>query len=410
MDKRVLLIGFLLAGTLVYSNNDDWPQYRGPNRDGISAAKGLAASWPAEGPKELWRVPIGIGFSSISVVDGQLFTMYTEEGIERLGCFDAATGKKKWSQEIGRNFEDSFGDGPRSGPTVDGSVVYALGSYGDLIAVNVKDGTLAWRVSFEERYQGKAGRWGYSASPLVDGNRLLVEAGGGEGKGVAALNKQSGETLWTVYNGHMGYSSPIVAEIHGVRQYIFLATNPAAQEGAPPTQTAIGISTQGTVLWRHDVPGFIVAMPVFVGPDKVFVSASNDDGARLLQIEKGADGFSAKELWQSRFMKNHFNSSIVVDGHVYGFSNATLTCMDLESGERKWVKRGLGKGSLIQFQDRMLALSDKGKLTMFALSPEGYQEVAAVQPLKGKSWTMPTIAAGKLYLRNQTEMLCMDLK
>jgi len=397
----------LLAG--VAQAQDAWPQYRGPNRDGISQTKNILKSWPETGPKQLWKVSIGTGFSAIAVKDGGVFTLFADGEREYLGRFDEATGKESWRLDVGALFKDSFGDGPRSGPVIDGDVVYGLGSNGELHAANQKTGKEIWKLSFPEAMKGEVARWGYSSTPMIDGNRLVVEVGGGDQRGIAALDKTTGKVLWSVYNGKTGYASPIVINFKGQKQYVFIGTQPAEPNSAPP-QELVGISTEGKVLWTQKIPGFTVAMPIFVGPDKIFVSASNDDGCRLFQLQEKDGTITSTQLWESRFMKNHFNSSVVYDGHVFGFSNATLTCLSLETGEKKWTKRGLGKGSLILVEDRFMVLSDRGRLLMIEASSEGYKEINGFQALEGKSWTEPTAADGKLFLRNLQEMSCINLR
>lgn len=406
--KAFLLINCLLWGGLSLAQ-DAWPQYRGPNRDGVSPMKNILKSWPESGPKQLWKVSIGTGFSAIAVVDGHVYTMFADGDREFLGCFNEANGTEKWRLDVGALFKDEFGDGPRSGPVVDGDLVFGLGSNGQLHAANRKTGKEVWKVSFTEAMSGKVARWGYSSTPLVDGDRLIVEVGGGEERGVAALDKKTGKTLWSAYNGETGYVSPIAIDYKGQRQYVFIGTKKAEPNRAPP-QELVGFSKDGKVLWSHEIPGFTVAMPIFVGPDKIFVSASNDDGCRLIQLKEKDGKIAPEELWQSRYMKNHFNSSVVYKGHVFGFSNATLTCLSLETGERKWSKRGLGKGSLVLVDNHFMVLSDKGRLLMIEASTEGYRQISAWQALEGKSWTEPTAADGKLFLRNLTEMSCIDLR
>ena len=405
-----LLVLMLLASPAAWAGGEDWPQWRGPNRDGVSHCNNLLKSWPEGGPKEVWRHEIGSGFSSIAVIGSDLYTQMSENETEYLAAYDAKNGKEKWRIALGKMYVDEFGNGPRSGPTVDGDMVYALGSYGDLAAVNRKTGEQIWKVSFSETHGGKVGRWGYSLSPLVDGDMVLLEVAGGEGKALAALNKATGETLWSGLDGIMGYSSPIAVNYKGNQHYVFLVSKAPSSPGLPPKQYAVGISKKGQKLWEHETPGFIVATPVWVGPDRIFISASNDDGCRMLKLSGDANEISVEEQWANRNLRNHFNSSILHDGHLYGFNNATLTCLDVETGEVKWAKRGLGKGSLILTGDRFIALSDRGKMVMFKAHAKGYEQISTFQPLRGKSWTPPTIAGGKMYLRNLTHMVCIDLR
>ncbi len=406
--KTALVTVCLLMGSMVLAQ-DAWPQYRGPHRNGVSNTKNILKSWPESGPKQLWKVSIGTGFSSISVMDSMVYTMFADGEREYLGSFDEKTGKENWRLDVGALFKDSFGDGPRSGPVLDGDMVFGLGSNGELHAANRKTGKEIWKLSFPESLNGKVARWGYSSTPLVDGDRIIVETGGVDKRGISALDKKTGKVLWSAYNGETGYASPIVINFKGQKQYVFVTTKQAEPNRAPPQELA-GFSTDGKLLWSKPIPGFTVAMPILVDSDKIFVSASNDDGCRLFQLKETDGKYDIEELWASRNMKNHFNSSVVYKGHVFGFSNATLTCLNLETGEKVWTKRGLGKGSLVLVEDRFLVLSDKGRLLMIEASTEGFNQINAWQALEGKSWTEPTVADGKLFLRNLQEMSCIDLR
>ncbi len=389
---------------------DTWPQFRGPNRDGVSRSTGLLAAWPEDGPRELWRVPLGEGFSGIVVDAGRVYTMFAEGDRELLGCFDLKNGREIWRRDIDKKFVDEFGDGPRSAPTVDGDVVYALGSNGELAAVDKRSGEARWRVSFAKRFDAAVQRWGYSGAPLVDGERLLVETGGGDRQAFAAFNKKTGETLWTAYDGVPGYSSPIAVDFAGKRLYIALASQMGESRNAPPKQQLVAFSPDGKLVFKQPAPGFLVAMPVFVPPDKVFVSASNDDGCRLYRLKSRDDGVVLEELWANRSMRNHFNSSVYRDGYLYGFNNATLQCVDAASGQRQWGKRGFGKGSLTLADGKLLVVSDRGKLALIDAAPAAYREISSFQALQGKCWTSPTVVGGKALLRNQKEMVCFDLR
>lgn len=402
-----LLIALVLTALPALAD-DSWPQYRGPQRDGVSPATGLRFDWPEGGPPLAWERPLGSAFSSIAVVGGRLYTMTSDAdegdaGGEFLTALDAKSGAEIWRARIGDFFSDEFGDGPRATPTVGEGTVYALGSRGTLKAIDAADGKPLWSVELSERFGSALPRWGFSMSPLIDGDLLLLEVGGGEGKAIAALDRRTGETRWTTRDGQPGYSSPIVAEIDG-RHYVVFNTG---------NQT-VGVDRDGKVRWTHETLTQNYAMPLFLPPDRIVVSAvaMNDPGAIALRVTHGGDeGGEAKveELWRAPFFRNHFSSSAIHDGHIYGFDNATLKCISAETGEPCWSKRGFGKGSLIIADGHLVVLSDQGRLIVVKASPEGYQEVASVQALDGKSWTSPTLAGGRLYLRNLTTIKSYDL-
>ena len=394
----------LLVATAVQGG--DWPQFRGARRDGISNEKGLASSWPESGPKEVWRVAIGEGYSSISVVGKRLYTMYSdgegEDAVEYAAAFDASTGKELWRTAMGEKKVDQFGNGPRATPSVDGDSVYVLGSFGTFAALSTKDGTPRWKMDLPEEFGGGAPHFGFSTSAVVEDGQVIVEGGGPEGKSYAGIDAKTGEVRWTSGTGgrSAGYSSALPIDLRGEHQYVYITGSQMR-----------GIDKDGNELWSMPWPeGETHAMPVFIAPDKIFASGAEGVGAHLVQLEHEEGTTKAQEIWKAPFMRNHFSSSVVHDGHIYGFDNATLKCIDIKDAKLKWAKRGLGKGSLILADGRLFVLSDRGKLLMLKATADGYEELGSVQALEGRCWTMPTLANGRLYLRNHEEMLAYDLK
>ena len=378
----------------------DWPQFRGPGRDGVSAETGLARSWPATGPKELWRKPVGEGFSGISVAGGRAFTLVAGPDQEFAVGLDAATGAEVWRTPVGPRFDEALGNGPRSTPTVDGDRVFVLSSTGHLAALAVADGHPLWELDAQKEMGAPMPLRGFACSPLVDGDLLLVELGAGAGKALAALDKASGKVRWSARDTPSGYSSPIAVDIDGVHQYVFVNTS---------GREVVALRPDGSVWWTHPWPPGSIAMPVFVPPNRILVSASADIGAALLEV-KTVDGKpQVDEAWRNRVLKNHFSSSLARDGFIYGFDNGTLKCVDAATGEQRWAERGFGKGSLIAADGLLLVLGDRGTLALAEATPEAYHELARVQALKGKSWTAPTLAGGRLYLRDQSEIVCLEV-
>ncbi|HEY3175628.1 MAG TPA: PQQ-binding-like beta-propeller repeat protein [Candidatus Polarisedimenticolia bacterium] len=379
----------------------DWPQFRGARRDGVSAETGLARSWPDGGPALAWRKPIGDGFSSITVAAGRLYTMHSDAESEIAVCLKADTGEPIWRTPMGPKFIEEFGDGPRSTPIVDGDLVFVLSSHGKLSALKISDGSRVWEVDLVATFGGRVPQRGVGSTPLIDGDLLIVEGGGAEGKAIQALDKRTGRTSWTSQNGPAGYASGLTVTIDGVRQEIFLRTG---------TGEIVSLSSGGALLWSHRwIPGAI-AMPLFVPPNRIFASASDDVGSILIEVTTEQGKGSAREVWTSRTMKNHFNSSVLVGDHIYGFDNASLKCISAASGEQRWVHRGFGKGSLIAADGLLIVLSDQGVLALAEASPEAYLEHGRLQALTGKTWTAPTLAGGRLYLRDQDEIVSLDLR
>jgi outer membrane protein assembly factor BamB len=377
-----------------------WNQYRGPARHGITSAEGLSASWSAQPPRELWRKPIGAGYSTVAAVGDRLYTMATVGEEEKVLCLDASTGETVWATSVGPSKASDLGDtGPRSTPTVDGDRVYTASSAGRLVALATSDGAEIWSHDFP----GDPPRFGYSVSPLVDGDLVLIESGGsGEDPGILAFDKASGELRWSALEGPAGYSSPIVAEIDGVRQYIFYRR---------VRNEVVSLSTSGEVLWQHPTTALaVITTPVFFPPDRIFVASADDAmGGAMLRVTHDEGAFEVEELWSDRLMRNHFNTSVLVGDHLYGFDNGTFRCLDAETGERRWSKRGFGKGSLLAAGDRLYVLSDGGVLAQVQATPDGFQELGRVTAMKGRAWSSPSLADGRLYVRDFDEIVAFDV-
>jgi outer membrane protein assembly factor BamB len=402
----ICIVAGIVAGIAAAAGAQEWPQFRGPERNGISRDSGILRTWPEAGPAELWRQKIGIGYSAVSVVGDRLYTMYTtqedDQEIELAAAFDAATGKQLWGTPVGQAIVSDWGNGPRSTPTVDGDTVYVLGSLGKLMALAAADGSKRWEVDLPERFGGRAPYHGFSASVLIEGDTLIVETGAPEGKAFAGLDKATGETRWTVGDDARspGHSSPLPVDLLGQHQVLYLVLG-----------KIVALSPDGRELWSHPLPRSEAhSMPIFVAPDLVFISGAEGIGAHLFRVTQEESGMSAEEVWSSRVIRAHFSSCAVHEDHIYGFDNATLKCIVTATGEQKWSKRGLGRGSLIVAEDHLIVLSDKGRLLLLEATPAGYVEKGRVQALEGRSWTAPVLAGGKLYLRNHTEMVCYDIK
>ncbi len=394
---------FLVVQSTANSKGHDWPQFRGVNRDGISLETGLAESWPEAGPPELWRVPMGEGYSGISVVGDRLYTMFAADhegkSIEFAAAYQAADGKEIWRIPLGERFDTSFGNGPSATPTVDGDTVYVLDSRGKFAALATADGTERWALSLTEDFGADVPNFGYSMSALVDGDLLLLEAGGKEGKSILGLDKQTGKVTWSVGDTPATYNSPMVVRRGKETRYVFIAR-----------EKLLCIDQNGTEIWSHEWPkGETHAMPIYIAPNKIYASGAEGVGARLLEVQESDGQISVKELWHNRFIRNHFSSAVLHEGHIFGFDNATLKAVAVEDSELAWAKRGMGKGSLILADGRLLVLSDRGKLTMVEATPEGFQVKGSVQALEGLCWTAPSLSNGRLFMRNHEEMVAYDV-
>lgn len=396
LHVHLMLALCLIAGI---ASAADWPQFRGPNRDGISPEAAVLKSWPASGPKVLWKAPVGEGYSQVVSVKGRLYTL-AQQGEEQVAlAFDGATGKQLWRTRIDGEYSDGQGDGPRSTPTVDGEMVYALSALGKLAAIRAANGQVAWQHDLRAEYGANPPQWGISTSPLVEGNLLVVNVGGTGNKSVVAFDKANGKVVWTSQGDGAGYSAPIAITVRGVRQ-IIVFTADAILSLAPK---------DGRLFWRsswktdYDVNA---ATPIFLAPDKLFVSSGYGTGSALLQINRT----NVAEVWRSKGMKNQFSSSVLHNGIVYGFDNATFKAIDAATGNERWKQRGFGHGSLILAGDHLVVLSDRGKLALVSATPEEYRELGNAQVLEGKCWTSPSLADGRLYVRNEEQLIALDWK
>ena len=398
--RGALIVTTILAAEL--ASGADWPQYRGPYRLGKTDEPGLASGWPESGPAVAWRRPIGRGYSGVVGGGGRLFTMEATPEEEAVLALDAATGETVWRVPVGPFVEAELGDGgPRSTPAVASGLVIAVSSQGRLVALAVEDGKLAWEKDLTT--WGPLPRFGYSMSPLVDGELVIVEAGERQKEpGVLAFDRATGELRWSALQGPTGYTSPVVTTIGGVRQYVFARFS-----------EVVALSETGEVLWRHEVaPHAAIPMPVLVGADRIFISSSEDDfGGRLLRVSREENEFRTEEVWSQRLMRNHFNSSVEVGGYIYGFDNGTLRCLDAADGDRLWSKRGFGKGSLVAAGDLLFVLGDGGVAAQVHADPAGYREGGRLQLTSGgRAWTEPSVADGRLLVRDFDEIVSLRLQ
>lgn len=398
----VLAIALPLA--LVAGSAADWNQWRGPNRDGKSHESGLLEEWPAEGPARVWEVDsLGAGYSSLAAGDGMLFTQGAKNGRQFLIALDASTGKTRWKRFHGKLYSNNRGDGPRGTPTVAGNRVYALGGDGNLICTDSSSGARIWEKNLLRTYGGSNIRWGISESPLVDGSRLVVNAGG-SGASIVALDASSGAELWKTQSDVAGYSSAVAADLEGVRQYIVLTG-----EGA------VGVlAKNGELLWRYGKvsnPTANIATPV-VHQNFVFLSTAYGTGCALLRLDSARGSFGASEVYFSRDMKNHYSSSVLIDGYLYGFSGRILTAMNFATGEVVWRHRSVGKGQIIHADRRLYILGEGGLVGLVDPNPNEYREVSRFELGAGDypTWTLPVIADGRLYLRDQERLYAFDVK
>jgi outer membrane protein assembly factor BamB len=382
----------------------EWFQWRGPNRDGHSAETGLLKEWPAGGPPQVWRTTgAGTGFSSFSSSNGRLFTLGARGSTEYVIAFDAASGKRLWEVPNGQRFRNEMGDGPRSTPTVEGDRVYAFGGTGELTCLDAPSGKKIWGVSVVQAFGGNTPYWGYSESPLIVGDRIILNAGGRRAS-IVAINKLDGKTLWQNHSDGAGYSSPMLLRTGSLQQVVFFTG-----------ERALAVDPRdGRLLWTYSRASnntANVATPVVRG-NKVFVSSGYGTGAALLEVKAAGNIASAQEIYFTRDMRNHHASSVVVGDHIYGFSDSILTALKFDTGEMAWRDRSVGKGSIIYADQRLYLYSEQGTVGLADAAPTAYRERGRFSiPQSGPpTWSHPIITNGKLIIRDQDTVYAYDVR
>jgi outer membrane protein assembly factor BamB len=409
-DRVQRLAGAILPGAEPASQ-PDWPQWRGPARDGCSPDVGLMKTFPTSGPKIVWKEPVGRGFSSVAISGGRLFTMGQEEPMsgrvtEVVVCRDAQTGREIWKFAYPNGFEERFGSGPRSTPTVDDGLVYAVGPTGIFHCLRADTGAKVWRHDLATECHTRPSKYGVSFSPLVDGDLVYATPGGPDGDSIVAFDKRSGAVVWKGLDDPVGYSSPLVVECAGVRQLLYLS-NAALVSLSPET---------GRVFWRFPWEvdnGFNIATPIAFG-NYVFLSSAYNKGCALLEISASAGGTPSVGLvYANEHMRNHFATSVRQGDYVYGFDRTELVCLSLRTGEIAWREgkgRKFQKGTLIAADGKLIVMCESGHLLLVDASPAGYHETASFRVTTTKCWTTPALADGRLYLRDESELTCIDLR
>ncbi|MFQ5651006.1 MAG: PQQ-binding-like beta-propeller repeat protein [bacterium] len=429
MGTLIILGGFLLqilsfgavgqtalAKDRIEKTSHKWPQWRGPNRDGCSKETDLIETFPKSGPEVLWRVEIGSGYSGIAVVDEYLYTMYSEGDHEFALCLDVEAGLEVWRFTTDKIYLNQHGSGPRSTPTVDDDRVYLLSAKGKLYALRASDKKRIWQIDLRESFRTGIPKYGFATSPMIEKDLLIMEIGDVSGNSVVAFNKYDGTVVWrtgthVLNHNHgleylkdqPGYSSPIAVTSHGYRQIIIFTAS-----------QLIAVSPTGDLVWG--VPwvtrnGANVMAPIFLANNRIFISSGYNKGASLWQINTSGGKLHVDEVWRNKVMRNEFSSAVYHDGYIYGFDKGSLKCVDAADGKQKWKKTGIGRGNLIYADGQLIVLGERGKLLLVQASEKGYREKAKAKIVKkGKCWTPPSLANGRLFIRNQFEIICVNLK
>jgi outer membrane protein assembly factor BamB len=394
----------MMMGTI--ATEADWPQWRGPLRNGLSSETGLLKQWPEKGPTVTWSITnLGEGYGSLAIRADSIYVQGTRGAESAVFCLNRADGKTIWSVSLGPKVDESRGNGPRSTPTLDGDRLYVLTENGDLACLRERDGSRVWGKNILKEYGGSNPKWLISESPLVDGNKLIVSPGGG-GAGIVALDKMTGAEIWRAkeLSDPPGYSSCIVADVGGVRGYInFTAA------------AAVGVrASDGKLMWRYTNVANRVAnctTPVFAD-NKVFFSSAYDTGGALLNLTAQNGEVKAQEAYFTREMMNHHGGMVLVNGYLYGFSNSVLTCLEFNTGKVMWRERSVGKGSITYADGMLYLLGEKQLVGLAEANPKAYVEKGRfpINDHGRDSWAHPVVLGGKLYIRNQNELTCYDVK
>ena len=391
----------LPSPTAAAPSGGDWPGFRGPHRDDIVTGVRIKTDWASSPPVELWRRPVGPGWSSFAVHDGLLYTQEQRGDFEVVACYSVATGKPVWThRDAARFWESNAGAGPRATPALRDGRVYAFGATGILNALDAGNGAVVWTRNAAADTGAKLPGWGFSGSPLVVDDVVIVAAAGR----LAAYDLATGHPRWLGPEGGASYSSPHLLTIGGVPQ-VLLLSHAGATSVAP---------ADGSVLWKHSWPGLTTLQPALMAGGGLLISTSDSAagiGTRRLAVAHGPGGWTVEKVWTSTALKPYFNDFVVHQGHAFGFDGGILACIDLQDGKRQWKGGRYGHGQLLLLrdQDLLLVLSEVGELALVRAASGQFTELARFPALEGKTWNHPVLAGDILLVRNGREMVAFRL-
>lgn len=389
----------------------EWPQFLGPQRNGLSAETGLLDRWPADGPKEIWRVPGGVGMSGLAISRGRMLTLVQRDEKQWLIALDAKTGESVWKTPLAPKYQNAMGNGPRGTPAINGDQVFVFTGEGILSAHDFRDGKQVWSHHVVKELSGKEAEYGMACSPLVVGKQVIVTAGAPKGT-LVAFDVKSGKQLWTAGSDPSGYSSPALLNVGGRSQIVAFTGN-----------SALGVDPEkGSVLWQYPFKTNFscnIATPLEI-KGQVFLSAGENHGSVLLTLKPQGDKFTLSEVWDSfgpkSVLRNEWQTSMLLDGHLYGMDNVGgagpithLTCIEAATGERKWQEARFGKGNLIAADGKLFITTMNGELVVVRATPERYVELGRATVLDSTRQA-PALSNGLLFLRDDKDIVCLDVK
>jgi outer membrane protein assembly factor BamB len=406
----VLVAVFLLTlPPAAFGQSSDWAQWGGPHRNFTSDTKGLATSWPATGPQRVWQRELGEGYSAIAVERGMLFTMYRKGENEVVIALDAATGKTVWEQSYAAPFAPEYdmsnGPGPHATPLVTGNFVFASGATGKLHCLDKKSGKVLWSRDLINEFHGTLRVNGYSCSPIAYKDKIVMMVGGAASS-LVALNQKDGSVAWKKHDFRNSTASPIVINVDGQDQLVAFMFGEVV--GVDPNN--------GDLLWSHSHPvdfGLNTSTPIWGADNLLFVSSGYNGGSRVLKLSRAANKTTVEELWAHGLMRVHFTNAIRVGDLVYGssgdFGPAPFTAIDVKTGKVVWRNRTFPRASFVFADGRFIILDEDGDLLLATPAAEGLTVTAKVAVLSNNAWTVPSLAGTRLYLRDRKNILALEL-
>jgi outer membrane protein assembly factor BamB len=406
----VLVAVFLLTlSPAAFGQSSDWAQWGGPHRNFTSDTKGLATSWPATGPQRVWQRELGEGYSAIAVERGMLFTMYRKGENEVVIALDAATGKTVWEQSYAAPFAPEYdmsnGPGPHATPLVTGNFVFASGATGKLHCLDKKSGKVLWSRDLINEFHGTLRVNGYSCSPIAYKDKVVMMVGGAASS-LVALNQKDGSVAWKKHDFRNSTASPIVINVDGQDQLVAFMFGEVV--GVDPNN--------GDLLWSHSHPvdfGLNTSTPIWGADNLLFVSSGYNGGSRVLKLSRAANKTTVEELWAHGLMRVHFTNAIRVGDLVYGssgdFGPAPFTAIDVKTGKVVWRNRTFPRASFVFADGRFIILDEDGDLLLATPTAEGLTVTSKVAVLRNNAWTVPSLAGTRLYLRDRKNILALEL-
>jgi outer membrane protein assembly factor BamB len=407
---RVALLTFvMLAATRASAQSQEWTQWGGPSRNFKSEVKGLAATWPATGPKRLWNRELGEGYSGIAASSGALYTMYRKGGQEIVVALEADTGKTIWEYGYDSPFKNSYeeaGGGPYAMPLIIGDQLYAAGATGKLHCLDKKTGKVVWFHDLYKEFNGSRMDFGYSCNPFAYKNMIIMLVGG-RGHSIMAFNQKDGGVVWQKQDFANGYSTPVLINVDGQDQIV-----------AFMSKDVVGVDpNNGDLLWSHPHTTdnhFAISMPVWGEGNLLFASSSYGGGSRCLQLTRQDGKTNVKELWNNNRVRVHFSTIVRVGDYVYCSSGhsgpAFFTAINVKTGEVAWQDRTFAKASFLYVDGKFIIVDEDGHLGLATATPEGFKIISKVDLLKSNAWTVPSLVGTKLYVRDRKTIMALDLR